>query len=70
MQTEITLQVVMTINADDEDDHEAQVEQIVSGLEGQGFDVLVEDEERLDDVFDLLLEDAETPFDYGDDEDE
>lgn len=65
MQTEVTMQVVVTIHAADEDDHETKLAKLVSDLEDKGYDVMVEDEDRLDDVYDLM--DSE-PDEWGDDE--
>jgi hypothetical protein len=66
MKTEVTLQLVRTITAKDEDDHQAKLEKIVADLEGDGYSVMVEDEDRLDDVYDVLGE--EDDFIYGEDD--
>lgn len=64
MQTEVTLQLVFTINAKDEDATTAALDKAVSDLEGMGYDVMVEEEERLDDVYDML-EDDQGSFGFG-----
>lgn len=62
MQTEVTLQLVVTIEAEDESSHEDQLNQMISDLENLGYDVLIEDEERIDDLFDHLSEEDDFPY--------
>jgi len=69
MQTEVTLQLVFTINSSDEDDYDSQLQARITDLEDRGYDVDVEEEDRLDDVYDLL-DDEDDVYGYEDDNDE